>query len=741
MSDDGKVSILLVDDRPEKLLALEAVLEDLGQNVVRAYSGREALRQVLNREFAVILLDVNMPGMDGFETAALIRQRKSSQHVPIIFITAMGDEMHVARGYALGAVDYITSPVVPEVLRSKVAVFVDLFRKTEQVKRQAESLRRRASQHQKLAAASLVINGALSIERMLQTVTDVARDVIESHQAITLFIDPRSGQRPQKTEAFTSFSDKYAQWRGRPLNLDSVAQTVAAQSRTATRLTEEELHEHADWLIVREAEVPPIRGGMLAAPLTGRDGNNLGVVYLSDRAEGPYFTAADEAVLVQLAQMASIAIENTLYAEEREANRIKDEFLSTLSHELRTPLNAILGWTQLLRMGKPSEAELTRGLDVIERNVRAQTRLIEDLLDVSRITTGKLRLSVRPMSLAPVIEAAADAVRPAADAKRITIEVGVSPLADQISGDPDRLQQVVWNLLSNAVKFTPVGGRITVALDRVAGQSQVRVTDTGQGIDPKFLPYVFDRFRQADASSTRHHGGLGIGLTIVRHIVELHGGTVEAESRGAGQGSTFRVNLPVSPVVLQEPPGGNGKLELSAARLRPAADEEEYPAAPAPVRAHDPQQKTPPPPAADGRLLDGVRVLVVDDAADALDIIAEILRRAGAQVETAESAREGLRTFGRVRPDVLVSDIAMPEEDGYALIQTVRALTPEDGGGVPAIALTAYAREEDRLRSLEAGFQAHLAKPVEPGALVTTVADLAPRPRDAAAPRLEAKAG
>jgi signal transduction histidine kinase len=704
---DGKVRILLVDDRPEKLLALEAVLEDLGQSIVRAYSGREALRHVLNQEFAVILLDVNMPGMDGFETAQLIRQRKNSQHVPIIFITAMGDEMHAARGYALGAVDYILSPVVPEVLRSKVAVFVDLFRKTEQVKRQAESLRSRAAQLQTLAAASVAINGALSIERMLRTITEVARDVIHSHQAITLFIDPRSGQRPGKTEAFGSFSDKYAEWRGKPLHLDRIAQTLAAQSRTATRLTEEELRDHADWLIVRDVEIPPIKGGMLAAPLTGRDGNNLGVIYLSDRAEGPFFTAADEAVIVQLAQMASIAIENSLYAEEREANRIKDEFLSTLSHELRTPLNAILGWTQLLRMGKPSEGELTRGLDVIERNVRSQTKLIEDLLDVSRITTGKLRLSVRPIELAPVIEAAVDAVRPAADAKRIRIDVNVAAASDQISGDPDRLQQVVWNLLANAVKFTPQGGRIEVALDRVEGQAQVRVTDSGQGIDPKFLPYVFDRFRQADSSSTRSHGGLGIGLTIVRHIVELHGGTARAESRGEGTGASFLVNLPVS-AIRAEPVGLPARGGQEATGVAAAAGEAGRPAKPE----------------SNGARLKGVRVLVVDDEQDARDVIGEILRRSGAEVTTAGGAQEGLELLGRVRPDVLVSDIAMPDEDGFTFIRTIRQLAPEDGGGVPSVALTAYAREEDRVRILAAGFQSHLAKPVEPADLVAAIAKL-----------------
>ena len=718
---DGKVSILLVDDRPEKLLALEAVLEDLGQTIVRAYSGREALRHVLNQEFAVILLDVNMPGMDGFETAQLIRQRRNSQHVPIIFITAMGDEIHAARGYALGAVDYILSPVVPEVLRSKVAVFVDLFRKTEQVKRQAESLRSRAAQLQKLAAASVAINGALSIDRMLQTITDAARDVIESHQAITLFVDPRSSQRPVKAEAFTSFSDKYAQWRDKPLNLDRIATTLAAQSRTATRLTEDELRDHADWLIVRDAEIPPIKGGMLAAPLTGRDGNNLGVIYLSDRIEGAFFTAADEAVIVQLAQMAAIAIENTLYAEEREANRIKDEFLSTLSHELRTPLNAILGWTQLLRMGKPSESELTRGLDVIERNVRSQTKLIEDLLDVSRITTGKLRLSVRPMALAPVIESAADAVRPAAAAKGIRLDLDVSAPSDQISGDPDRLQQVVWNLLSNAVKFTPKGGRIEVALDRVDGQAQVRVTDSGLGIDPKFLPHVFDRFRQADSSSTRSHGGLGIGLTIVRHIVELHGGTVRAESRGEGTGSTFLVNLPVSTVRLGEP----GQPAPRAAGAPHGAAAESAAGAATPKANGDENGNGDGDAAAPelGRL-GGVRVLVVDDEPDARDLIGEILRRGGAEVTTAATAQEGLALLGRLRPDVLVSDIAMPDEDGYAFIRCVRQLAPEDGGATPSIALTAYAREEDRARALAAGFQAHLAKPVEPGDLVGAVADL-----------------
>jgi signal transduction histidine kinase/ActR/RegA family two-component response regulator len=692
---DGKVNILLVDDRPEKLLSIEAVLEDLGQNIVRAYSGREALRHVLSQEFAVILLDVNMPGMDGFETASLIRQRKNSEHVPIIFITAFGDEMLASRGYSLGAVDYILTPVVPEVIRSKVSVFVDLFKKTEQVRRQAEILRRRAAQMQKLAAASVAINSALSIDKMLQTVTDTARDVIGSHQAITLFIDPRPGQRQKKVYAHASYSERYAEWRGQPLQLDTIADTAVFRSYTATRMSEAELLDHPDWEIVRKIRIPPIRGGMLAAPLTGRDGSRLGVIYLCDRGDGP-FSADDEFIAVQLAQMASIAVENSLFAEEREANRIKDEFLSTLSHELRTPLNAILGWTQLLQMEKPT-GEVAHGLEVIERNARAQTKLIEDLLDVSRISTGKLRLTTRVVTVASVVQAAAEAVKPTAAARGVDIAVELPDEPLRLVADPDRLQQVVWNLMSNAVKFTPQGGRVTAGARQVAAQVQIHVTDTGQGIAPEFLPFVFDRFRQADSTSTRSHGGLGIGLTIVRHLVELHGGSVRADSRGEGHGSTFTVTLPITAATETEetpqprPPGRNGRSN------------------------GEPK---------DGELK-GLRVLVIDDAPDALEVLAVILRRAKADVTTAPSAHEGRRALQEIKPDLVISDIAMPDEDGYEFIRSLPSLPPDRGGVTPAIALTAYARDEDRTRALAAGFQAHMSKPVEPDELVNLVARVA----------------
>ena len=719
MNDDGTVNILVVDDRPDKLLALEAVLEDLGQTIVRAYSGREALRAVLNREFAVILLDVNMPDMDGFETASLIRQRKSSEHTPIIFITAFHDEMHVSRGYSLGAVDYILAPVVPDVLRTKVAVFVDLYRKSAQVRRQAESLRQRAAQLHKLTSASLAINSALSMEGILQVVTETAREIVGAHQSMTAAV--LDGNWAHALVA-VSYSDKYASFRDRsvaPKPDGSGLYSVVCRMNKPVRMTQREMEEHpmrpsgppgeavgGPGGLDGVAEAPPLRG-WLAAPLTGRDGRNLGVVQLSDRCAGE-FTDDDEAVLVQLAQMASIAIENTIYAEEREANRIKDEFLATLSHELRTPLNAVVGWTQLLRMEQDKlDPEVVHGLDVIERNVKAQTKLIEDLLDVSRITTGKLRLNVSVISLAPVVEAAADAVRPAADAKGVALDVTVS-CDDQVSGDPDRLQQVVWNLLSNAVKFTPAGGRVGVALDRAGAQSRIRVSDSGQGISPKFLPYVFDRFRQADSTSTRQHGGLGIGLTIVRKIVELHGGGVEAESAGEGRGATFTVMLPVAA----------GGAEAQATRGGAA----EAPAGPHLAIAAGPEVQD----------LGGLHVLLVDDEPDALEVIGEVLRRAGAQVTAASCADEAMELLVRLRPAVLISDIAMPGRDGFDLLRCVRLLPPHQNPQVPAVALTAYAREEDRARTRAAGFQIHLAKPVSPRELVAAVSPFVP----ADAPRL-----
>ena len=380
------------------------------------------------------------------------------------------------------------------------------------------------------------------------------------------------------------------------------------------------------------------------------------------------------------------------------ANRLKDEFLATVSHELRTPLTSIMGWANLLRTQKFDDATRARALETIERNAKVQTQLIEDLLDVSRIITGQIRLQVHPVELAKVIEAAIEAVRPAAEAKGIRLQRVVDSMAGPVSGDPDRLQQVVWNLLSNAVKFTPKGGRIYIKLERSDSQARITVQDTGQGISPEFLPHVFDRFRQADSSMTRQHGGLGLGLAIVRHLVELHGGTVHATSEGVDRGATFTINLPLMPI------------------SRPAQELETVHPAAKGFTSLDCQTD-----------LEGVRVLVVDDEPDARDLLGVILKQCGAEVTLAASADEALQAFRQIKPDVLISDIQMPGKDGYALIREIRELEAGDGSQTPAAALTAHARVEDRVRSLSAGFQVHVPKPVEPVELIAVVSSLAGR--------------
>jgi PAS domain S-box-containing protein len=392
--------------------------------------------------------------------------------------------------------------------------------------------------------------------------------------------------------------------------------------------------------------------------------------------------------------------ERAARSELERASRMKDEFLATLSHELRNPLNAILGWTQILQMGDASSAEVAEGLEIIERNARAQTQIIEDLLDMSRIISGKVRLDVQRIDLAAVLRAAIETVKPAADAKGIRLRAVLDPLAAPVSGDPSRLQQVFWNLLSNAVKFTPKEGAVQIVLERVNSHVEVSVIDNGEGIAPEFLPHVFDRFRQADATTTRRHAGLGLGLALVRQLVELHGGSVHAKSGGRGQGATFVVGLPLTVV--------HAARDADADRRHPATSPER-------VRADVCVD------------LEGLRVVVVDDEPDARALLHRLLDECGAQVFAAASASEAATLVERERPDVLVSDIGMPGQDGYALIRRIRALPDERGGLTPAIALTAYARAEDRVNVVVAGFQHHLSKPVEPTELIAIVASLANR--------------
>ncbi|HEX8130664.1 MAG TPA: ATP-binding protein [Pyrinomonadaceae bacterium] len=385
-------------------------------------------------------------------------------------------------------------------------------------------------------------------------------------------------------------------------------------------------------------------------------------------------------------------------AEADTANGIKDEFLAILSHELRTPLTSILGWSHMLAAGNLDDAATKRALETILRSARAQRQLIDDLLDISRIITGKLRLDVCPVELAPMIEAVVDGVRPAADARSIHLRTALDSHTSPISGDPDRLRQIIWNLLTNAIKFTPEGGRIEVGLEHTNSHVEVNINDTGQGIAPEFLPHIFERFSQSDSSSTRRHGGLGLGLSIVRQLVELHGGTVTAQSPGVGEGTTFKVIFPLMSVC----------PEPSDAEVLP------------PLTGSIPQTNR-------QLSLNDLRVLVVEDVPDARDLVTAVLTESGAEVVAVGSAGEALAEMERQRFDVLVSDIRMPLMDGYTLIEQVRRLSLERGGRIPAVALTAYAGAKDRMRVFTAGYQRHLPKPVEPIELTTVVADLAAR--------------
>jgi signal transduction histidine kinase/CheY-like chemotaxis protein len=414
---------------------------------------------------------------------------------------------------------------------------------------------------------------------------------------------------------------------------------------------------------------------------------------------GTYSRALKIAQDSELVKTQLLANERAMRSAAEHANRMKDEFLSNLSHELRTPLNAILGWAQLLRRGMQEPQEVSQGLETIERNARMQTQLIEDLLDMSRIISGNIRIDIQRVSPVSFIEAAIRTIQPGADAKGVRIEQMLDPLAGPVCGDPARLQQIMWNLLSNAVKFTPRGGKVQVVLERVNSHLEITVADTGQGIPPEFLPYVFDRFRQADASTTRKHGGLGLGLAIVKQLVELHGGSVRVKSAGEGKGSSFIVHLPLTVI---HPPAEPED------RFHPRTPSSE-PQTVRPVR------------------LDGISVLVVDDQTDALDLIRRVLEDCGAKVITSSSAAEALVILEREKPAVLLSDIGMPDMDGYEFLRKVRSLGADRGGQVAAVALTAFARSEDRTKALLSGFMVHVTKPVEPTELAATIAAAAGR--------------
>jgi PAS domain S-box-containing protein len=577
----------------------------------------------------------------------------------------------------------------------------ELYDEQHRMRREAEAAERRASF---LAEATTLLSSSLDYEKTLEAVALSAVPQVADWCGVDIVGEGGEVRRlavahvdPAKVEWARSLSERYPYEPDAPHGVPAVLRTGRAElyEDIPDELLVAAAKDEEHLRILRELGFSAV----MIVPLAAH-GQTFGAITFVTAESGRRYGAEDLAFAEDLARRASLAVENArLYTQAQEANRIKDEFLATLSHELRTPLTAILGWASMLRTGRFDEAATRRAIETIERNARAQKQIVEDVLDVSRIITGKLRLDLRPVELRLLLQDAVETIRPAVEAKGVSLSTRLAPEVGVVSGDPDRLQQVMWNLLSNAVKFNTPGGRVDVELRREGSQAVIRVSDTGQGIRADFLPHVFDRFRQQDMGTTRHHGGLGLGLAIVRHLVELHGGEVSAESAGQGLGSSFILRLPLKTA----PQAGARAESAPSAGIEP-----------------DGANKAP-------ALLEGTRVLLVEDEEDARVMLKAILEAGGAKVTAVSSAAEAWEVLESAGSDVLVSDIGMPGEDGYSLIGRVRERDAARGVRTPAVALTAYARDEDRTRSLAAGFQAHVAKPVEPSELLSVVAGLAKR--------------
>lgn len=601
--------------------------------------------------------------------------------------------------------------------RGKVVRWFGTNTDVDQVKRAEQALREESKVLELLNSTGSALASTRDLRSLLQVATDAASGIAGARFA-AFFYHGKEGEGPKfslytvsggSANEFQSFGEPHATalfgagFRGAGLVRST---DIGSDGRDGPALPQFGM-----------LSGQPVVKSYLSVPVTAASGEAIGTMFFGHPEPG-VFTERTERIVRGIAAQAAVALDNTrlyeaaqqaaeerkvLLESEREAraeaersSQMKDEFLATLSHELRTPLSAILGWAQVLRRGGKDEADRQRGLQTIERNARAQAQLIEDLLDMSRITSGKVLLDIQNLSPAGFLDAAIETVRPAADAKNIRLEKHYDADPGTIAGDPARLQQVVWNLLSNAIKFTPRDGQVTVELARRGDSVVIMVRDTGAGIKPEFITHVFERFRQADASMTRRHGGLGLGLSIVKHLIEQHGGTVRAESAGEGLGSSFSIELPLSKAA---PPTRRSRAGLVGA--------------PSPAT-----------PELTLRDLGGVSVLVVDDDRDARELIARILTDCHARVRIAASAREAFDALRADLPDLLISDLGMPEVDGFELLSWVRSLGRDRGGLLPAVALTAFARSEDRLRALEAGFNSHISKPVEPSELIAAVASL-----------------
>jgi signal transduction histidine kinase/DNA-binding response OmpR family regulator len=694
--------ILAVDDNPDDRVAAKRLLLRSFPTLVFTEVGdvtswNLALRQ---RKYDVALIDYRLGWTDGMELLRELRGKWS--HVPIIMFSGTAEEAAALEALREGVDEYLPKTQAGYEQLARTVRFA-----IERAK-QREALRDGEERFRFLAEAGAILSSSLDYQSTLEHLAQLALPRMgqwcevhlvqsdgELKQVAAASIEVgRTSMRPSKDARASLSSDASF---GHAKALRTGMPDVIIRSDAPKPAPEGSSDEYLDQLATHS---------VLSVPLQAM-AKTFGALSFGTSSEvGPeerrVYGLRDVELAMELAHRAEVAIENAqLFAAARvervraeQANRMKDEFLATVSHELRTPLTAMLGWVLMLRTGKLAPDKRDRALETIERNARTQAQLIEDLLDVSRIITGKLHLEIAPVSLHSTVAAAIETVRPAAQAKSIALEVNV-PADLVLNGDATRLQQVVWNLISNGVKFTPAGGSIHVSAERSATAVTLTVSDTGQGIEPDMLANVFERFWQAEGGSQRRSGGLGLGLAIVRHLVELHGGTVAASSQGPGKGASFTVKLPLVAAV--------------------AAPRSPLPMRPALV----PSGMLPSPPA-----LVGLSVLVVDDEEDNRTFLKALLEGCHARICTASSAEEGMHALREFKPRVLISDVGMPRTDGHAFIRQIRKLPPEQGGQIPALALTAYARSEDRESALNAGFDAHLAKPVEPATLLELIASL-----------------
>lgn len=683
MKASEPVNILVVDDVPDKVLTIETTLEQLGQNIVKAYSGREALRCLLKYDFAVILLDVNMPEMDGFETAALIRERKRSEHTPIIFVTAFDDDAHIAKGYSLGAVDFISTPIDPDVLRTKVGVFVDLYQKTETIRQQAahrvqlareqaarqvaeKAMRRSAL----LAEASRLLSRSLDFDTTLASLYKaLVPSLVDGCQLV--LDDPNGGfwfAPVVDKESADSKSPGGSRARMEMVKPELVAPIRAAiESGHARPVPNEalanapDLDSHLKW------------ASAIAVPLVARD-TSLGAIVCCLQGVRRSFEPADVALLENLAGRAATALDNAqLYQTIRDGERRKDEFLAMLGHELRNPLAAITNAGELTKLLDPADPSFMETLEVIRQQAALMKRLVDDLLDVSRITSGRVQLQKSTVNVAEIVTRVADSNSTLFTSRGHTLHITVPGSDVTVEADPYRLEQILSNLLVNAAKYTDPGGQVWFSAARENGEVVFHIRDSGIGIGPDLLPNVFDLFAQAHRSLHRAEGGLGIGLTIVRGLAELHGGRVWAESAGHGRGAEFYVGIPAGVTVnVQTEP----KLESSAVT--------------------------------DGR---SRRILVVEDQPALSRVTVALLRKLGHEVRAAADGHEAILAVKEYHPEVVLLDIGLPGMDGYEVAHCLRS---EMGDTAPVlVAMTGYGQHEVGRHVRKAEFDHHLVKPAD----------------------------